>query len=70
MASNMKEKSTYLLEEALPKLSFVGHQGGFDDARGTLFYDFVRLVDEIKPKMFIWENVKGVYTHDKGKLGK
>jgi len=47
--------------------SFVGHQGGFDDARGTLFYDFVRLVDEIKPKMFIWENVKGVYTHDKKK---
>jgi DNA (cytosine-5)-methyltransferase 1 len=46
--------------------SFVGHQGGFDDARGTLFYDFVRLVDEIKPKMFIWENVKGVYTHDGG----
>ena len=50
--------------------SFVGHQGGFDDARGTLFYDFVRLVDEIKPKMFIWENVKGVYTHDKGKTWK
>ena len=47
--------------------SFVGHQGGFDDARGTLFYDFVRLVDDIQPKMFIWENVKGVYTHDKGK---
>jgi len=47
--------------------SFVGHQGGFDDARGTLFYDFVRLIDEIKPKMFIWENVKGVYTHDKRK---
>lgn len=47
--------------------SFVGHQGGFDDARGNLFYDYVRLVDDIKPKMFIWENVKGVYTHDKGK---
>ena len=47
--------------------SFVGHRGGFDDARGTLFYDFVRLVDEIQPRMFIWENVKGVYTHDKGK---
>lgn len=47
--------------------SFVGHQGGFNDARGTLFYDFVRLVDDIKPKMFIWENVKGVYTHDKKK---
>ena len=47
--------------------SFVGHQAGFDDARGTLFYDFVRLVDEIKPKMFIWENVKGVYSHDERK---
>ena len=47
--------------------SFVGHQGGFEDARGTLFYDFVRLVDDIRPKMFIWENVKGVYSHDKGK---
>ena len=47
--------------------SFVGAQRGFDDARGTLFYDFVRLVDEIKPRMFIWENVKAVYSHDSGK---
>ena len=47
--------------------SFVGAQRGFDDARGTLFYDFVRLVDEIRPRMFIWENVKGVYSHDSGK---
>ena len=44
--------------------SFVGAQKGFEDARGTLFYDFVRLVDEIKPKMFIWENVKAVYSND------
>ena len=47
--------------------SFVGAQRGFEDARGTLFYDFVRLVDEIRPRMFIWENVKGVYSHDSGK---
>ena len=46
--------------------SFVGHQAGFEDARGTLFHDFVRLIDEIQPRMFIWENVKGVYTHDSG----
>ena len=46
--------------------SFVGPQGGFEDARGTLFYEFVRLVDEIQPKVFIWENVRGVYTHDGG----
>ncbi|HCO13465.1 MAG TPA: DNA (cytosine-5-)-methyltransferase [Gemmatimonadetes bacterium] len=47
--------------------SFVGAQRGFEDARGTLFYDFVRLVDEIRPRMFIWENVKGAYSHDSGK---
>jgi DNA (cytosine-5)-methyltransferase 1 len=46
--------------------SFVGAQRGFEDARGTLFYDFVRLVEEIRPRMFIWENVKAVYSHDKG----
>ena len=46
--------------------SHVGRQGGFDDARGTLFYEFIRLVQEIKPKMFVWENVRGVYTHDGG----
>ena len=46
--------------------SFVGHQGGFEDARGTLFYDFVRLVDDIQPKMFIGKTSRGLY-HDKGK---
>ena len=47
--------------------SFVGDQRGFEDARGTLFYDFVRVIDEIRPRMFIWENVKGVYSHDSGR---
>ncbi|QWB96610.1 DNA (cytosine-5-)-methyltransferase [Mycoplasmatota bacterium] len=45
--------------------STVGHGLGLDDARGTLFYDFARLVKEIKPKVFIYENVRGLYTHDK-----
>ncbi len=45
--------------------STVGTQKGLDDARGTLFYDFARLVSEIKPKVFIFENVRGLYTHDK-----
>lgn len=46
--------------------STVGAQKGLEDARGTLFYEYARLVDEIKPKVFIYENVRGMYTHDKG----
>ena len=45
--------------------SMVGKRKGFDDTRGTLFYDFARLVKEIKPKVFIFENVKGLVNHDK-----
>ena len=47
--------------------SIAGARGGFEDTRGTLFYDYVRLVKEIEPKVFIYENVYGVLTHDKGK---
>ena len=50
--------------------SIAGARGGFEDARGTLFYDYCRLVDEIKPKVFIYENVYGVLTHDKGNTWK
>ena len=50
--------------------SIVGARGGFEDARGTLFYDYCRLVNEIKPKVFIYENVYGVLTHDKGNTWK
>lgn len=50
--------------------SIAGARGGFEDARGTLFYDFCRLVDEIKPKVFLYENVYGLLTHDKGNTWK
>ncbi|CAD5900209.1 DNA cytosine methyltransferase [Carnobacterium maltaromaticum] len=46
--------------------SMVGKRGGFEDTRGTLFYEFARLVSEIQPKVFIYENVKGVLNHDNG----
>lgn len=46
--------------------SMVGKRGGFNDTRGTLFYEFARLVKEIKPRVFIFENVKGVLSHDNG----
>lgn len=50
--------------------SFVGKQRGLDDTRGTLFYEYARLVDEIKPKVFIYENVRAVTTHDGGETWK
>lgn len=50
--------------------SQVGDQAGLNDTRGTLFYDFARLVNEIKPKVFIFENVRNMVNHDKGKTWK
>lgn len=47
--------------------SVAGKRAGLEDTRGTLFYEFARLVKEIQPKVFIYENVKGVLSHDKGK---
>ena len=46
--------------------SMVGKRKGFDDTRGTLFYEFARVVKESQPKVFIYENVKGLLNHDKG----
>jgi len=46
--------------------SSVGHQLGLEDTRGTLFYDFARLIKEIEPKVFIYENVRNLLNHDKG----
>ena len=47
--------------------SSVGSQKGLEDTRGTLFYEFARLVNEIKPKVFIFENVRNMLKHDNGK---
>ena len=47
--------------------SLRGKHGGFDDTRGTLFREFARIVKECKPKVFIFENVKGMLSHDKGR---
>lgn len=47
--------------------SLVGKQRGLEDTRGTLFYEYARLIKEIKPKVFIYENVKAVLSNDKGR---
>ncbi len=47
--------------------SMVGKRKGFEDTRGTLFYDFANLIKDVQPKCFIFENVKGLISHDKGR---
>jgi len=46
--------------------SSVGAKGGLADTRGTLFYEFARIVKESQPKVFIYENVRGLLSHDDG----
>ncbi|MDY4562086.1 MAG: DNA cytosine methyltransferase [Candidatus Cryptobacteroides sp.] len=46
--------------------SMRGKRGGFEDTRGTLFREFARVVIECQPKVFIFENVKGMLSHDGG----
>ena len=47
--------------------SYAGKSKGFEDTRGTLFFDFARAVKEIRPKVAVGENVKGLISHDKGR---
>ena len=50
--------------------SVIGKRAGLEDARGTLFYDFARLITEMQPKVFLYENVPGMLSHDDGKTWK
>jgi len=47
--------------------SYAGNKLGFEDTRGTLFFEFSRVIKEIQPKVFLAENVRGLLSHDKGK---
>lgn len=47
--------------------SFAGNQLGFEDARGTLFFEMARCIKEVQPKIAVGENVKGLLAHDNGK---
>jgi DNA (cytosine-5)-methyltransferase 1 len=47
--------------------SFAGKSLGFADTRGTLFYEYARLIDQVKPRLVIGENVKGLLNHDEGR---
>lgn len=47
--------------------SYAGKKLGFNDARGTLFYEFARVVNEVRPPICLGENVRGLLSHDNGK---
>lgn len=47
--------------------SIAGKRGGFEDTRGTLFFDVAEIIKRKRPKAIFLENVKGLFNHDKGK---
>ena len=47
--------------------SIAGHRRGFEEARGTLFFDVAEILSRYQPKAFLLENVKGLVSHDKGR---
>jgi len=66
---NEKELPDFdLLVGGFPCQSFsiAGKRGGFEDTRGTLFFDIARIVREKQPRLLLLENVKGLLSHDKG----
>lgn len=51
----------------MPSFFLAGKRLGLEDARGTLFYHYAIFLEKLQPKMFLFENVRGLLTHDKGK---
>lgn len=47
--------------------SYAGHKMGLNDVRGTMFYYYAKILKELKPKIFLAENVRGLVSHDNGK---
>lgn len=50
--------------------SYAGKRLGLEDARGTLFYHYAKFLEQLQPKMFLFENVKGLLTHNRGRTYK
>jgi len=66
---NFKSLSADIVSGGFPcqAFSYAGKKLGFEDARGTLFFDFARCIKEVKPKVIMGENVRGLLKHDHGK---
>lgn len=66
---NIKRGELALLSGGAPcqSFSYAGKRLGLEDVRGTMFYHYAKFLEKLQPKMFLFENVKGMLTHDKGK---
>lgn len=66
---NMKKMELDLLSGGAPcqSFSYAGKRLGLEDTRGTLFYHYALFLEKLQPKVFLFENVKGLLSHDKGK---
>ncbi len=69
---DLKKGELDLLSGGAPcqSFSYAGKRLGLEDARGTLFYHYAKFLEQLQPKMFLFENVKGLLTHDKGRTYK
>lgn len=47
--------------------SYAGKKHGLEDVRGTMFYYYAKILEELMPKVFLAENVRGLVSHDNGK---
>lgn len=68
----LKQGELDLLSGGAPcqSFSYAGKRLGLEDARGTLFYHYAKFLEQLQPKMFLFENVRGLLTHDKGRTYK
>mgnify|MGYP000844313469 FL=1 len=66
---SIKKGELELLSGGAPcqAFSYAGKRLGLEDTRGTLFYHYALFLKQLQPKIFLFENVKGLLSHDKGK---
>jgi len=66
---NIEEGELDLLSGGAPcqAFSYAGKRLGLDDARGTLFYHYALFLQKLQPKTFLFENVRGLISHDRGR---
>ncbi|MCD7800594.1 MAG: DNA cytosine methyltransferase [Ruminococcus sp.] len=69
---NIKKYELDLLSGGAPcqSFSYAGKRLGLEDIRGTMFYHYATFLHKLQPKMFLFENVKGLISHDKGRTFK
>ena len=65
--SEVPQLDLYVAGFPCQSFSLAGKRGGFEDTRGTLFFNVAEFIKENQPKCFVLENVKGLLSHDNGR---